>query len=346
MATIRKMDGKKVILRETKTFGRKQAAEAWIKRRETELGEPGAVARALVPSGTLSDAIDRYTESTRKEIGRTKEQVLRSIKEYDIANMDCASIRSEDIVAFAQELSKGREPSTVGNYISHLAAIFAVARPAWAIPLDQNAMRDAQTVLARLEVTSKSKQRNRRPTLKELDRLMQHFLERRRSAPMHRIIAFAIFSTRRQEEITRITWSDLDEPHSRILVRDMKHPGQKVGNDVWVELPPQALRIIKAMPRVKDQIFPYTTDAIGAAFTRACFVTGINTKKMPHEKRLHFHDLRHDGVSRLFEMGKSIPQAASVSGHRSWSSLQRYTHIKETGDKYAGWRWLDVVTKT
>jgi integrase len=59
---------------------------------------------------------------------------------------------------------------------------------------------------------------------------------------------------------------------------------------------------------------------------------------------LHFHDLRHDGISRLFEMGKTIPQAASVSGHKSWQSLQRYAHLKQTGDKYAGWKWLDVVT--
>jgi hypothetical protein len=55
---------------------------------------------------------------------------------------------------------------------------------------------------------------------------------------------------------------------------------------------------------------PLSTDAISAAFTWAC--------KMLDIEDLHFHDLRHDGVSRLFEMGKTIPQAASVSGHRSW----------------------------
>jgi integrase len=54
---------------------------------------------------------------------------------------------------------------------------------------------------------------------------------------------------------------------------------------------------------------------------------------------LHFHDLRHEGVSRLFEMGRTIPQVASVSGHRSWQSLQRYTHLRQVGDKYAGWKW-------
>jgi hypothetical protein len=58
---------------------------------------------------------------------------------------------------------------------------------------------------------------------------------------------------------------------------------------------------------------------------------------------LHFHDLRHDGVSRLFEMGSTISQAANVSGQRSWSSLKRYDHPRQTGDKYAGSPWLEVV---
>jgi integrase len=54
---------------------------------------------------------------------------------------------------------------------------------------------------------------------------------------------------------------------------------------------------------------------------------------------LHFHDLRH-GVSRLFEMGWDIPCVASVSGHRDWNSLRRYTHLNGRGDPYAGWDWL------
>lgn len=349
-AQVLKKQGGRIVWREAKTFDRKQAAAAWIAKRETELAEPGGVERARTPKGTtLADAIDKYTATSRKKIGRTKEQVLRAIKDYDIANMAAAAIRSENIVSFAEELSNGRQPSTVGNYISHLAAVFAVAKPAWRIPLDQTAMGDAQTVLSRMGIISKSNQRDRRPTLAELDLLMQHFVERQQrrssSVPMHRVIAFAIFSTRRQEEITTIKRADFEPDHKRILVRNMKHPGQKVGNDVWVELSDEAVGIIEAMPRTAPQIFPYTTDAIGAAFTKACLLLGINTKDMPDKERLHFHDLRHEGVSRLFETGKTIPQAASVSGHRSWQSLQRYTHLRQTGDKYAGWRWLAAVSQ-
>lgn len=336
---LRKQKGQ-IVHREAKTFDRKAAATAWIKRRETELSVPGALERAKTPDATLAAAIDRYIETSRKEIGRTKAQVLRSIKDYEIANMDCAAIKSNDIVAFAQELSDKRQPQTVGNYVSHLAAIFAIARLAWGYLLDQQAMKDAHVVLRRMGITAKGNQRDRRPTLDQLDELMVHFVDRQKrsptSAPMHRIIPFAIFSTRRMEEITRIKWADLEPEHKRVLVRDMKHPGQKIGNDTWCELPDEAIDIVQAMPKSAGEIFPYSTDAIGASFTRACAFLNIDD--------LHFHDLRHEGVSRLFEMGKTIPQAASVSGHRSWQSLQRYAHLRQTGDKYAGWKWLEVAT--
>ena len=139
----------------------------------------------------------------------------------------------------------------------------------------------------------------------------------------------AIFSTRRQEEIVTIKWKDFDS--DRILVRDMKTPGDKTGNNVWCDLTPEAVVYINAMPKVDERIFPYSTDAVSAAFTRACKFLGIED--------LHFHDLRQDGVSRLFEMGRTIPQAASVSGHRTWQNLKRYTHLRQTGDKYAKWKW-------
>ena len=318
--------------REAQTFDRKQAANAWLSRRETELAKPGGLDRREDP--TLGDVIDRYIAESELELGRTKSQVLDTIKERDIADCRCSEITSKKLVAFAQALDV--QPQTRGNYMSHLGAVFSVARPAWGYPLDKQAIDDAMVVLKKLGVTKKGNERDRRPTLDELNRLMEHFENVRRhrpqSAPMQKIITFAIFSTRRQEEITRIVWADLDKDASRVLVRDMKHPGDKKGNHVLCDLVPEALAIIKSMPKATPQIFPYSTDAISAAFTGACKVLGIED--------LHFHDLRHEGVSRLFEMGRTIPQAAAVSGHRSWNSLKRYSHLRQTGDKYAGWRWL------
>jgi integrase len=326
----------KIVHRECQTFDRKQAAKAWLARRETELSEAGGFDRSK--DVKLADVIDRYVRESEREIGRTKAQVLAKIKEFEIADMPCSEIRGQHLTEFARSLNV--QPQTRANYLSHLSAIFRIARPLWGHPLDLQQIQDAVVAMRKLGTIAKSNARDRRPTLEELDRLMNHFenirAHRPSSVPMTKIIAFAIFSTRRQEEITRITWADYDKAAHRVWVRDMKNPGDKKGNHVLCELTPEAVRIIESMPRTAAEIFPYTTDAIGAAFTRAC----------PHLEiaDLRFHDLRHEGISRLFEMGRTIPQVAAVSGHRSWSSLQRYTHLRERGDKYLSWEWLPTIT--
>lgn len=43
---------------------------------------------------------------------------------------------------------------------------------------------------------------------------------------------------------------------------------------------------------------------------------------------LHFHDLRHEAVSRLFEKGLDMMAVAAISGHKTLSMLSRYTHLR------------------
>jgi integrase len=199
----------------------------------------------------LADVIDRYIQELGREAGITKAQCLRTIKmDCDISRLKCSEINSVAISGLARQLAaRGIEASTVGNYLSHLAAIVKVARPLWGYPLDPQAMSDASTALRATKVIGKSKQRERRPTLDELDKLMTHFgrvrHKRKDSIPMQAIVAFGIFSTRRMEEILRITWADLDEAGSRVLVRDMKDPKEKSGNHLWCELPPEACGLFR-----------------------------------------------------------------------------------------------------
>ena len=299
------------VYQESQTFARSKAAEAWAKRRESELAAPGAIERETRVGITL------------REIGRPDHQSspgrLRPV---------------------AHERGGRRaQPQTVGNDLSHLGAVLSIARPAWGYEVDANAMADARRVLKRLGHRMRSSERDRRPSLDELGRLLQQFATvlafRPTSMAMPKVMLFALFSTRRQEEIVRIRWADLDEARQRLLVRDMKNPGDKWGNDVWCHLPDEAMAIVRSMPRTFEEIFPYTVDAIQGAWARACAACGIED--------LHFHDLRHEGVSRLFEMGWDIPKVASVSGHRNWNSMRRYTHLHGHGDKYAGWEWLPKV---
>lgn len=328
----------RTVHKESKTFDRRPTAKAWMARREKELREPGGLEAAQGKKGTLDDLIGTYLQKMQKSIGRTKAQCLNTLRKTELARMNCEDIRSPHIVEFAAKLGEELEPSTVANYMSHLSAVIRLGRPAWGYPIDHRVMSDARTVTDDLGVTGNSKVRDRRPTREELDLLMAYFIERSargRASPMEIIVPFAIFSTRRQGEISEIIWADYEEHDARYMVRDMKHPGQKVGNDVWCDAPPEVIRILGAMPRHHKRIFPYGADGVSKAFTDACKIMNIDD--------LHFHDLRHEGVSRLFEMGMNIPFVAMVSGHRSWQSLKRYTNLSKRGDKYEGWKWWPAV---
>lgn len=105
--------------------------------------------------------------------------------------------------------------------------------------------------------------------MEELDKLRKHFFEmqtrRKAQIDMPKLIAFAIFSTRRQEEITRIRWDDLDCARQAVLVRDMKKPRQKIGNNVWCHLSDEAWAIIQTMPKTEKEIFPYNGKSVSAS---------------------------------------------------------------------------------
>lgn len=341
-AQIRLKRNGKVVHTEAQTFDRLPAARLWLKTREAELAKPGALEGAKQVDPPLAAVITQYEKESIRDLGKTKKQVLRAIAASELGPMLCSEITSPVVVHYARSL--GVLPQTVGNYMSHLAAVARVARPAWGYPLAMQAIDDARMVLQKMGSVSRSKSRERRPTIQELETLLPFFQDQRKrnraTLPMDDLVLFAMFSSRRQEEITRITWADLEAEHADVTVRDMKHPGEKVGNDVRTHLPAPALAVIQRQPQRpgKACIFPFNSDSISTSFTRACKVLGIED--------LHFHDLRHECISWLFELGWNIPRVATVSGHRSWNSLRRYTQIRQVGDKYAGWKWLPQLPAT
>jgi hypothetical protein len=111
MAQVTIKKGGNVEHRGTKTFDRKQAASAWVARRETELRQPGAIDRLHADDPPLSQVIDRYIAESKREIGETKAQVLRTIKGYEIGELRCSKITSVEIRSFAESLKV--QPQTV-----------------------------------------------------------------------------------------------------------------------------------------------------------------------------------------------------------------------------------------
>jgi hypothetical protein len=126
--------------------------------------------------------------------------VLRAIKRYYIANP--AVFDHYERRHHCVRQSTCIEGHTADRRQLSLASCSSLRdRPAGVgFQLDQNAMEDAFVVAKRLGITTKSRARDRRPTMDELDKLMMHFGERLKrrppSVPMQRIAAFAIFFRR------------------------------------------------------------------------------------------------------------------------------------------------------
>jgi integrase len=133
----------------------------------------------------------------------------------------------------------------------------------------------------------------------------------------------------RRGEIVRATWADLDPDKKLLLIRDRKDPRQKMGNDMWVPLLGGAWDLVQRQkPNPSNsteldpsaRIFPVHEQTLSKYFKAGCDALGIPD--------LHFHDLRHEGISQLFEQGFDIPRVALVSGHKSWANLNRYAQLK------------------
>lgn len=324
-AVIRLKKSGKVIHSETETFGRKALAQAWMRRREAELDQHRARGTLQGAKTTLASLIKWYRETVgpTAKWGRTKAFDLLRIEGCDIAGKVAMELATADYIAHVMARREcGAGTATVGNDLVWIGQVLRSARAGLNLPLRLDLLADARHELRQRKVIRKSRWRDRRVTAAEDIALRDYFArrDRRSQIPMSDIYAYAVLSTRRQEEITEIRRSNFERPCA--WLDDVKHPTMKEGNRRKFRMLPEAWDIIDRQPKTEDEnkVFPYNPKSIGAAFARACKALGI--------ENLTFHDLRHEATSRLFERGYAIQEVAQFSLHESWQTLKRYTHLR------------------
>ena len=316
----------------SETFLRRDHAREWANEAE------GQIDRGRQPAGkrargakTFGHLIDMHIDDMKevgKPPGRTKSATLEMLQR-ELGSLRAADLDRERLIKFGRDRAKqGAGPVTLSMDIGAIRLVIAHAHAVHGLELSVEPMDMARIALKRLGLVGKSNERDRRPTEDELNKLFDHFKSPSQKIPMARIIQFAIATAMRQDEIFRATWSDLNKRTKMLTIRDRKDPRQKKGNDQ--EIPLLTVSGYDAMALIEEQafqrgneddrIFPYNHKSAGTAFTRACQTLEIED--------LHFHDLRHEGTSRLFEAGFAIQQVALVTGHKDWKMLRRYTHLK------------------
>lgn len=127
-------------------------------------------------------------------------------------------------------------------------------------------------------------------------------------------IDFAVETAMRHSEILSLLWENVDLDTRIVLLPDTKN-----GSKREVPLTKKAARILSILPKHEDRTFPTTDYTIRHGWDRLVKRAGI--------EGLRFHDLRHEAVSRFFEMGLSVPEVAAISGHKDYRMLASYTHV-------------------
>lgn len=312
----------------TKTFTKKTQAQDWINKTESQLVS-GTYREDKQNFGGL---IDKYIKEINpiKPIGRSKMYNLLSIQK-DLGSYQLKELSAEVLQRYA--LNRKACPSTVKSDFSYIGVVLNTAESLWGYKPKFDEYKRALDSLNRLGVVGSSNERERRVTDNEIELLLQCA---NTTLPLEDIVRFAVATSMRASEITNLRWSELSEDCKSVVIRERKHPKKK--KDEIVPLMPAATEIITRQPRTADTtlipvgtkrvrervpacdlIFPYNIKSITTAFQRAVKKSGLED--------LRFHDLRHEGISRLFELGLDSMVVATFSGHRDINMLRRYTHI-------------------
>ncbi|WP_428383827.1 tyrosine-type recombinase/integrase [Nevskia ramosa] len=316
----------KVIHDEAATFPRHSLAKDWREQRKEEIAKGTPKPPVSAPDhSTLAELIDWYIEAFQpvSQWQRTKSDDLKRLKKTTLAAKPAISLTDSMIVDHIRaRRAAGAGPATVVNDLVWLGVVLRAAKVVKRIPLQPSIVQDARTACRELRLIGRSRRRDRRPTAAELGKLEQNFKRRdgRTRIPMSDIMWFAIYSARREAEICRLEWADLDRKAKTCIVRDAKHPKHKLGNHKTFKLTDAAMKIIERQPKVSEYIFPWNPKSIGEGFGRTTRILGIDD--------LHFHDLRHEATSRLFEDGYQIHEVALFTLHESWTELKRYTNLR------------------
>ena len=302
---------------------KKSQADAWA--REIEARIDSGQTSALPTGGLLlSQVLQEYRDlrDRSRPIADTSNEhyMLRHLVD-GLGERRASALTPQDLVGYcSMRRDGGAGPYTCNMEISKLGTAMRYAGAAMHVVLP-DVVAAARPLLNHLGLIGGGGRRERRPTEDELVRVVA-WLAKEKGELFAEIVRFAAATAMRRSEIARLEWTDVDEAKRLVLVRDRKDPRRKSGNHQWVPLLGEAWTVLQQQPKAEGvaQIFPIGESTVSKYFTEACKALGVPD--------LHFHDLRHEGTSRLFEEGYQIQQVALVTGHRDWRHLRRYTQLR------------------
>ncbi|MBU2858622.1 tyrosine-type recombinase/integrase [Acidithiobacillus ferrooxidans] len=349
------------------TFDTKKEAETWAMETELSMGKNRYTNKDDVP--TMAVALEKYLAEVtpHKSLHSQKSELkfARVISQSPLGTKKLSDITPNLVITWAMSLhtEKGNSGNTIRLYCALISNLYTIARDTWRMRDLDNPIPAAKSSLPR---ASTGRERRLDKDAGECGLLMALL-----PYPYSHMAALALETAMRREEIFEITVEHVHIAERFIHLPKTKDPRQRRSKRN-VPLSPAAIEIVedvlrhlenqselrqqtmKARPHQpmgnkrtestatsvtetadyrKKRIWssPETLDAITQMFGKYTAETICGD--------LTFHDLRHEAVSRLFEnTDLDAMEIARISGHKTWSQLSRYSHLRadRLADRLAG----------
>jgi integrase len=217
------------------------------------------------------------------------------------------SFSARDLADWRDKRLKEVKAASVVRELNTLSAMLNHAKKEWCMPISNP--------VADIKRPTVDASRTRRLTDGEELKLIEAL------PPVYRnIVRLALSTAMRRGEVLSLLWSNVNL-EARVAVL----PVTKNGEMRRVPLSSDAIATLKEQRAVNVQaisgkVFDVTEIALDKSWRRACRNAGVIG--------LRFHDLRHEAISRLFEIGLNPMEVSSISAHKTLQMLKRYTHLK------------------
>lgn len=240
----------------------------------------------------MRDALKKYCTQVsilKKGYGQEKYRIEQLSKSFlgnkiprEVTSVDIASYRDARLAEINPRTKKTLATSTVRLEMSLLSNFFDISRIEWGI-CGANPVADVRKPKA-------PPGRDRRLTARE-DRLILRYAHQHVNQDLYSIVVLALETAMRQGEILKLSWE-----HINLKSRIAHLPDTKNGTKRDVPLSIKARdALIRMGAHNHGRVFSYTPEGLKSTWRFMILKIGI--------ENLHFHDLRHEAISRFFELG-------------------------------------------
>lgn len=264
--------------------------------------------------------MDRYlVEVTPFKRGAAVEAVrLAAIRRDPVCEIRLSDYLSSDMASYRDRRLATVSGSTVNRELNLISHVVNVGRKEWGVKMEN------PVASVRRPKHNRARSRGLRP--KEEAALLHELRPRERDERgvylkggcrnplMLPLTRLALTTAMRMGELLSLRWE-----HVHLDEKFVHLPDSKNGELRDVPLSMQAREILSGlMMDESGRVFPVSDEAVKQAFTRAVTRAGIAD--------FHFHDLRHEAVSRMAPLIRDSLTLSKVTGHKTIRMLGRYFH--------------------